>query len=398
MIRPRHFFDEAFPGEANALVSLRVGYGARGWVEIEEVILDLMAAAPRVYGGRFPVLCHHASMTSAVDDLLRLAGHEPSAKDIPYAGQTSYEEILRSVPARKWRIINSHIPEAGFVPDTAYVVPPPLQRMLNDKSRLADFVPGDHVLPRSVIDVRTLSTCRFDRPVVLKPVTDLPTGGGFGIMACRDAGALSAALAFFSAREAVLKGVVVETLADFTATWCVQTLICPSGVRFVGAARQNVAEDCRWLGNHHGAGCAAPAAARDLAITISEQARALGYSGFAGFDMGLTAAGRLFVFDLNFRVNGSLPQLLFDPAIRSDGGVSKNFRVRCKGAFHELAEVLRPYLERAVLFPLAGIDGAAHPGGESLVSGYLCAPTQAEVERLEQAILSQPKFARNRLS
>lgn len=398
MIRPLYSFEEAFPDEADALISMRVGYGARGWVAIEEGILDLMAAVPRVYAGRFPVLCHCASATTPVNDFLRLAGHALTTENVLYDGRPGYEQALCNAAAGKRRVINNHVPEAGFLPDTAYAVPPSLQRMLNDKSRLADFVPGDYVLPRSVIDVHALSESRFDGPVVLKPVTDLPTGGGFGIVPCRNGDELAAASAYFSDRAEVLKGVVVEAFTGFTATWCVQTLICPSGVRFIGAARQNVAEDCRWLGNHYGEGCVAPEDMRRIALDISAQARTLGYRGFAGFDMGLSAAGHLFVFDLNFRVNGSLPQLLFDPAIRAGGGVSKNFRVRCKGAFHELAEGLRPYLERAVLFPLAGIDGAIHPGGESLVSGYLCAPTQVEVELLEQEILALFKPSGNRSS
>ena len=379
-------FDRIFPDPSACVISARLDPGDAAWLDFDESTLDLMAAGFSLCCGEIPVICHEASTSPLVLDFLRDCGHEPGAKLLTYRNSAQLHALQARCIASGRRLINQHVPTTSLFPDHAYVVPVPLQQFLNDKSSLPQLVPAPHVPLRRVVSLAELGRMPFDGPVVLKPVSRFPTGGGCGVCLVRQAEEWGPARSRLSDKAACLQAVVVETFLDLVASWCAQVAISDDGIVYLGAPRQNIAMDGSYLGNCHGVGFEPPPGVEALARLIAERGRALGYRGFAGFDIGLTTQGPLQVFDLNFRVNGSLRQLLFDHQIRRSAGCSQNLTLKTVTGFQHLIDRVRPFVERGQYFPQAGIDGSRHPTGISRMSGYVAASDAAALQALEAAI------------
>lgn len=88
-----------------------------------------------------------------------------------------------------------------------------------------------------------------------------------------------------------------------------------------------------------------------------------GYRGFAGFDMGVDAAGQIWVFDLNFRLNGSTTGLLLLRAGFDQLGAPV-MRTRSWTAgvgFADLARAVRAAAARGELLPFCLYDPGDGP-------------------------------------
>lgn len=379
-------FDQIFPRSSAYVISARLDYGDTAWLEYEESRLDLMAASFRLYSEDIPVLCHAACASPLVLDFMRDCGHAPGAKLLTYRSRAEHHAVQAECFALGRKLINQHVPTTSTLPEHAYAVPVDLQHFLNDKSSLPQLVPTAHVPPRRLLSLAELDRMPFDGPVVLKPVSRFPTGGGCGICLVRQAEEWLPAKNRLVDKAAYLQAVVAESFLDLVASWCAQVAISNDKIVYLGAPRQNIATDGTYLGNCHGEGFEPPPGIRELALLIAERGRDLGYLGFAGFDIGLTTQGQLQVFDLNFRANGSLRQLLFDHQIRRSGGSSQNLTLATEAGFQHLVDIVRPFVERGEYFPQAGIDGSRHPSGISIMSGYVSSSCAAGLLEVEEAI------------
>ena len=124
---------------------------------------------------------------------------------------------------------------------------------------------------------------------------------------------------------------------------------------------------------------------------IMRRVAALGYVGYAGFDMGLLGNGEVRVFDLNFRTCASTAALLWFPEAQRRFGPDCHIRVmglQRPGSFKEFCRDLRPLIEEGSYFPVGMFDpsksawAARPPAAKGFVTGRNRAETEARCEAL----------------
>lgn len=124
-------------------------------------------------------------------------------------------------------------------------------------------------------------------------------------------------------------------------------------------------------------------AAVELGRTIMEGGVARGYRGFAGFDMAVTSERMLFVFDLNFRTNGSTVALLLLRSLEERLG-PQVVRLRSWSttmAFGRVADVVSASVADCVLIPLCihHHAGAATRTSVTRLMGMVLGASRSEV-------------------
>ena len=132
-----------------------------------------------------------------------------------------------------------------------------------------------------------------------------------------------------------------------------------------------------------------PAAVVDVGREIAERGAAAGYRGIAGFDVAAAADGRVLVLDLNFRVNGSTPGLLYRPAIEElRGPCAIQLRtLRDRRGWASLRTALEGFVESGHVVPLASYDPAADGGdAPARASVLLTGRSREDVDRTLAAL------------
>jgi biotin carboxylase len=134
-----------------------------------------------------------------------------------------------------------------------------------------------------------------------------------------------------------------------------------------------------------------------IALAIAERSRSVGYRGVAGFDIGVTSDGRPFVFDLNFRIVSSTPQvLLHEGAVsRVNARISQSWGIMLKGALEPALSRMSDFSRSGEFIPTRLYEATADTGGMSLITGMVVAPTLNEVESIIVNIESALKEIRN---
>ena len=160
------------------------------------------------------------------------------------------------------------------------------------------------------------------------------------------------------------------------------------------AADQVVADDGTYLASWVGPELTPPDSAVALAREIMTRAVAMGYTGFAGFDLGLLPDGRALFFDLNFRVCGSTPTLLWYDEVRrriGRGAWARGISISGNLAIAELCEIGRRLEGERCFLPTGGFDpsGTAWEGRMPHLRGVMMGRDRAETEARCEALLAQ---------
>ena len=161
---------------------------------------------------------------------------------------------------------------------------------------------------------------------------------------------------------------MVESFYDFTATWCIHFALGTS-VRFCGVAQQ-VCDD---LGTYQGNWCSPAHVPGRAAVDLARHAAQVGWSrgdrGFFGIDVGHPINGKYLAFDINFRNNGSTPQVVLHDAVveRWDAQITRLcVGVRFEGGFATMIDRLGAGVDRHELVPLFAFDTPPGPTAEAL--------------------------------
>ena len=121
-----------------------------------------------------------------------------------------------------------------------------------------------------------------------------------------------------------------------------------------------------------------------IALAIAECARSMKYRGMVGFDIGVTSAGQPVVFDLNFRIAASTPQVLLHEAAvrRVNAQISQSWYRMIKGALAPILERILDFSRSGKFVPISLYEATSATGGKSLINGMVVAPTLNEVESI----------------
>ena len=325
--------------------------------------------------GHRPAVRH---LSGATDTILRALADSglPVEGDIrTYTTLAEAEAQAETLIAAGFRLLSPYPLPPGRWPDAAQIVPPALYGRLNAKAGLAALVPPAH-LPRREVLTPAAARARpwGGTPVWVKYGGPAATGWGHSVHRAADAAAWSAALdAIAAAGDPADPGpLVVEEDVPVTTCWAVQLGITDAGTACGGAAEQVFSSPGRQSGSL--VDPANPFPAPDLAIAIGDAARAAGFRGFAGLDIGQTAGGRIVVFDPNFRITSSTTQTLFTPAAAQRSGlpVSLSAEIATPRPMADIIARLMGPVAEGWFQPTRLLDAALLPAAQGLsrVTGF----------------------------
>jgi hypothetical protein len=377
---------------ADAVLVQRPADDALDWLRTSQMWADRSSAAPLTYTGQLPIICHDAAVRPAALQLLRHAGHHLPTQIIGYRDVAHMRHLVAQQVRQGRRLGISYGPRELLASADAHINAPDLIADLNDKANLDELLPPEAVPRRRVVDQRELARllARGEQlPLVLKASTRLGSGAGADVLICRSAADLATAERKFQRASRV----VVEAFHDFTATWCIHFALGAS-VRFCGVAQQVCDDAGTYQGNWCSPAHAPGMAAVDLVRHAADVGWSRGYRGFLGVDVGQTINGEYLAFDINFRNNGSTPQVVLHDAVVEQWGAPVTrlcVGIRFEGGFATMIERLGTGVDRRELVPLFAFDTPPGPTAEAspmcslLVVGQTARAVDAKLVELGHA-------------
>lgn len=332
-----------------------------------------------------PIVRHRAGMGSEVGEFFESAGRWVEEQTLAYDTLEEAEEIADKMIAEGRRLVSSFPLRSGRFLDRNQLVPPALYSLLNDKVHLARWVPREHMPRRELLSLAQFESREFQEAAVIKGTGNPATGTGAAVMICETAEQWAEAKLWVRKQSGFFNGVAVEQYLDFEVCWCANIAVSASRAWTLGGAEQLFGEPTKQVGSVIDPARPLPVEAAKLSETVGEAARLAGYCGFAGMDIGRTSSGQFVVVDLNFRVNGSLSQLVFHPAAAARLGLdaSRSFRVDVSRPISDVLRLLAPGLEAGTFVPTRLFNGDKHPLGQGrhTVQGFVMGVDRADAER-----------------
>ncbi len=353
------------------------------WVfGVDPVRTDSMGSAIVGIAGKLPLVAHYAGATPEILELFERAGVSLPEQLLTFRSREDGIRIAREQMARGQRLAYAYppVPELRSAPELLF--PAGLYSRLNNKLNLTRYVPEEaaprrFLLQPEAIAQGTLSQLPY--PLFLKAAQPGASGAGRDVRVATDDASWRAALDWFACRRDELDCVVVEEGINVVTSWCLGVSILEDRIEHLGSAIQLFLRPSVQNGNLIDPKQPPPPAMLDLALHISAKAQSEGYRGVAGFDMGVDPDGRCFVFDLNFRLNGSTAQLLVhDAAVRRTGAtMTRSWRCTVPLSFADLSKRILPFIDTGVFIPTRMFDRDAYledrPGADapSFLNGLL---------------------------
>lgn len=394
MIRPRWTLSEVYGHDTvlNPLPSFdRPGYLSRMGTER----LTMFSAAKLSVAGGIPVICNTGVISDRTRTLYRTLGYEWPEAILEFDSPRSYQRLLKTLESGDQPVAFQYPHGPEEFDSARYWVDRDLLVDLNNKGNLARWVPPEHVPQRDVLPLAELTPdhpLARELPVVVKAATHEPTGSGAAVCACRTPEELESIQAdFFVEGETI----VVESFIRMEQNLCVQFITTSEGqIRYLGTAEQVVDEQMDYHGNWLDADGSYPRLTIEVGREIMGRAVEEGYRGVAGFDMAVCPDGRVYVFDLNFRFNGSTIPLLFLDSVadRLNRRLMRTRQFLLEGPFGHTMSVVSEAFDRGTLLPtgLLRLDPSDHGRGESLTMlASTLGNTREEVKRNEVALAAE---------
>jgi hypothetical protein len=384
-LEPRMHLSDLFP--QGTVFAPRSSAEQTKWVYSATMSLDTATGNTITVMGRMPLICHRAVATPQIQEFLGLAGHTlPSDMDVYDSEEESVALALERARTGE-RLAYIYPPPSELQTLPCFLVPVPEYNFLNDKSHMPLFVdprflPSRQLFPPDALDELAASIPIW--PVFVKVAFPGASGLGSDVRFCPNAQSWSDALEWLRDRCAGISAVIVEEAVDILTCWCLNVGVLETGCRYLGAAIQLFDAPARQWGSRIDPDDQPPAQAVELALTIAEKARSRGYLGVCGFDIGVSPKGEVFVFDLNFRLNGSTTQLLLHDAATARAGarVSQSWQRVIPGPLEPLLERLTPFADAGRFVPTRFYAATEVSDGKSMLTGFVVADTVEEADSL----------------
>jgi len=363
---------------------------ASEWIFGDPGLSDAVTGNQLIVVGNMPVLCSAGVATNSGLDLLREIGFNLEAQIVTFTDEEDRLYRMKSLAEKGFSCIDQHAqPDENLHPGTSWVGSSILS-FLNNKSNLHQLVPSPYLPIRKSCDPSSL--IRFAKqlerfPLVIKVATKNSSGSGRGIRACHNESDLKQAQEFFGRCETV----IVEDFISMHNNLCLNYAIFPDGkIEYLGGSRQIVNDELNYLGNWLEPGAEPPSDLIKVGGEVMTRAWRLGYRGFAGFDAAVMDNGTFFIYDLNFRFNGSTtPILIFDSLANRFGlPVAKFLAWNYTGGFIQMIASLKKVAEKYCFIPFSTYDPAAWKKSslKPRVSALLFGRTRDEVQLKEKEL------------
>lgn len=342
---------------------------------LTELQLDTVTTMLAGLLGECTALRHEAGAGPEVHAIYRRAGLKIAEDTMTYRTLAEAEALADGLVARGKRLFWPYPLPEGRYPEDAHLVAPELYQFLNAKGNLEALAPPDNLPNRRLLSYEELATCKPIAPVFLKASGGAATGWGFAVHYCPDQKTFDEACQWFFAHRDDVPSVIVEEAMVLSGCWCAGIAVHEAGVTCFGGAEQLFHAPARQSGSMIDPGAAIPQEAKALAERVGQAARARGFRGIAGLDIGLSRDGRLVVFDPNFRFNSSTSQVMFHDSAADRAGlpVSRSFQACPGGSFRELARRLEAPIDEGWFVPTRLFNGERHPlaQGKHIATGFV---------------------------
>lgn len=351
-------------------------------------------AATGIYlaiAGGMPLICHRNAATPLIQDFFREAGIHPGSNIASYETREEAVAIAGDFVRRGWKLAYTYPLPPELASGRGLLVRMSLYHWLNDKANQNKLVDARY-LPRHEMSppesAPRLLDYLPDRAVFVKVCRKGVSGGGSDVYFCRRGSDRRAALEWIRTRGPSLTAVRVEQAMEIPVCWCVNVGVSGSKARSIGAAIQLFSAPARQIGSRINIGDPPPREVIDIATSIADRARSLGYRGIAGIDIGVSGSGRPFVFDLNFRPAACTPQVLLHEAAvtRAGASMSQSWKGVVEGGLEPALERLRGISGRGAFVPARLYDGQPGAAGKSVISGFVVGRRLAEIQAVENEI------------
>jgi len=298
---------------------------------------DFQTGTPLPINGTLPVICSSAVCSDRTKPLFAAAGLPDFSHTILYDNESGYEALLAGCHRLKKPVIFQYPHPEQELPHELYWIDPDLFGKLNDNACLSEFVPEGYLSEH---------TC----------------GGQ----------------------------IVAEEFLSIEDHYCVNYATDGRRTNLLGCCDQITNDAGRHAGNWISLVRHPPREAIEVGFEIMHRAASRGYIGVAGFQIVRDHNGRILVIDLDFRLNGSLPAVMWQNRLLSRKGAKCVGRViewRFPQSIDRDFSLLRELVESGWLFPLAIYDPQAGPYGfdEVRVRGILFGSSRYQVrQRLQK--------------
>lgn len=336
------------------------------WVfGMDPVRTDSMGSAIVGIAGKLPLIAHYAGATPAILELFARAGVPLPETLLTFRSREEGIRLACDCMAQGQRLAYAYppVPELRSRPELLF--PVALYSQLNNKLNLTDYVPEEAAPKRFLLQPETIvEGClpQLPYPLFLKAAQPGASGAGRDVRVATDDASWRASLDWFAGRRDELDCLVVEEGINVVTSWCLGVSILEDRIVFLGSAIQLFLRPSVQNGNLLDPTQAPPPAMLELARHISAKAQSEGFRGVAGFDMGVDPEGRCFVFDLNFRLNGSTSQLLLhNAAVRRAGAtMTRSWRCTVPLPFADLCKRILPFIDAGIFIPTRMFDRDAY--------------------------------------
>lgn len=267
-----------------------------------------------------PIFCHADLLEDHWLQFHKDAGLPIARNPLPYQSDDEFNKQLAYFGRHAGSLILDYLHPPGEIPESAYWVKRSLIASLNNKANLEKWSVSVPTPNRQVVSYQSLvrnpeSFCKNGRPVYIKGVSDGPSGGGFGVRYAKTPQVVEDQARELSSSSS--SEFVIEEARPYTTTFCLNYIIhSPCNIKYIGAGEQLIKEHTAYIGSWFDPDSQPSAEAVNDGMRIAQRAAQAGYIGFAGMDVGVLANHGWEFIDLNFRINGSTPALLFLPGIR----------------------------------------------------------------------------------
>ena len=385
-VRPSTNFSELYPPQT--VFAPRSTWDVLQMIQNQPFQVDSMTGVTVAVMGDMPLVCHQNTVTPLILDFFREAGLEPPARIDTYETEEEAVTIARKHCESGKKLAYVYQPPPSLRDNGSLLVPVSLYTYLNDKFNLARLVESEYQPRHQLLSADRLDEL-FDflpgREIFIKACRDGGNGAGRDVYYCPDAACRKDTAELLHLQKEVLTGVRLEEAADVDDCWCLSFAAGKSGIRYLGAATQLFDRPAKQTGSRIDPESLPPDFIVAIAAQIARRGNRMGYQGIAGFDIGLSPSGQAFVFDLNFRLCASTPQVLLHEAAAARAGarISQSWSRICKVALAPVLERIRRYSQESVFVPIRLYEATVASGGQSVITGMVLGETLADIENIK---------------
>ena len=363
---------------------------ASAWLPSSDALADARTGNQVVVLGQTPVICSAAVRNKSALDFLSAIGFS-IAPCYSYHNEKERLEIINNLARQGIKFVVQHVHPFDEIPPEHCWVAPQTLSYLNNKANLVSLVSPEYTLPCKTIqadEVGNHEELGFGFPFVVKVATDETSGGGSAVFVCDSRQSVMS----LNSKLKPEQPLVIEQYVEMVSNKCVNFAIDRQGkIIFVGASEQIIKDQTYYEGNWLDKEAHIPAKAIEVGRKVVTAGVEMGYRGFVGLDMAFLADGSFFIYDLNFRFNGSTtPLLLFDSLVSHFGAtVGRIGSWKFKGGFDQFLKAAVTAYQSYSLVPYGFFDPSsvgmkgATPALTGILLGSDCEDIQEKAEKIK---------------